>query len=63
MLRPSSTVPPDSSAAYPYQGLDLAGLSIARAGDAAPLAEASFAYGDPLALPGGRPSAMTSSSA
>jgi hypothetical protein len=50
LLEPVVEVPPASSSAYPYQGIDALELSIARAGDDAPLALATAAPGEPLAL-------------
>ncbi|WP_428263189.1 hypothetical protein [Haliangium sp.] len=51
-LTPVVDVPPATAAAYPYEGIDELELSIARAGDDAPLALATAAVGEPLALSG-----------
>lgn len=51
ILRPIIDSPPAGSTAYPYDGVEVLSLSIARSGDELPLQEASIAIGDKLALP------------
>lgn len=50
VLAPVIEVPPLGASAYPYEGIEALELSIARAGDDAPLALATAALGEPLAL-------------
>jgi hypothetical protein len=50
VFEPVIEVPPSDSSAYPYEGIEALELSIARAGDEAPLALATAAPGEPLAL-------------
>lgn len=50
MFEPVVEVPPAGDSAYPYEGIEALELSIARAGDEAPLALATAAPGEPLAL-------------
>jgi hypothetical protein len=50
VLAPVVEVPPATSTAYPYEGIEELELSIGRAGDDAPLVLATAAVGEPLAL-------------
>jgi hypothetical protein len=50
VFEPVVEVPPAGDSAYPYEGIEALELSIARAGDEAPLALATAAPGEPLAL-------------
>lgn len=50
VLAPYIEIPPSSSTAYPYEGLEEIELSISRSGDATPLSLATGAMGEPLAL-------------
>jgi hypothetical protein len=50
VFEPVIEVPPSDTSAYPYEGIEALELSIARAGDDAPLALATAAPGEPLAL-------------
>jgi hypothetical protein len=50
VFEPVVEVPPPGDSAYPYEGIEALELSIAHAGDEAPLALATAAPGEPLAL-------------
>jgi hypothetical protein len=50
VFAPVVEVPPPGSTAHPYEGIEELELSIARAGDDAPLALTSAAVGEPLVL-------------
>lgn len=50
VFAPIVEVPPPGSTAHPYEGIEELELSIARAGDDAPLALTTAAVGEPLAL-------------
>ncbi len=50
VVQPIIETPPETSAAYPYEGIDEIELSIARAGDDRDLVSATFRTGEPLVL-------------
>lgn len=50
VVQPIIETPPETSAAYPYEGIDEIELSIARAGDDRDLVSATFRTGEPIVL-------------